>query len=136
MRRRMTTTTVAARPRTATNVDSISVRVEFSQALDPAAPLDTIHMRVLELPDSAPVPIAQILTPKQFDSLATAAAAARQKADSAAAAARDTTRRARMVHDTSGRPNIHPTVPPGTPVPAAAPPPPPPPPPPPAKAPA
>ncbi len=121
--------TVPPRPRTATYVDSISVRVEFSQALDPAAPLDTAHVRVLELPDSAPVPIAQILTPKQFDSLATAAAAARQKADSAAAAARDTTRRAQMVHDTSGRPNIHPTVPPGTPVPAAAPPPPPPPPP-------
>ena len=120
--------TVPPRPRTATYVDSISVRVEFSQALDPAAPLDTAHVRVLELPDSAPVPIAQILTPKQFDSLATAAAAARQKADSAAAAARDTTRRAQMVHDTSGRPNIHPTVPPGTPVPAAAPPPPPPPP--------
>ena len=125
--------TVPPRPRTATYVDSISVRVEFSQALDPAAPLDTTRVRVLELPDSSPVPIAQILTPKQFDSLATAAAAARQKADSAAAAARDTTRRARMVHDTSSRPNIHPTVPPGTPVPAAAPPPPPPPP---AKAPA
>jgi len=122
--------TVPPRPRTATYVDSISVRVEFSQALDPAAPLDTAHVRVLELPDSSPVPIAQILTPKQFDSLTAAAAAARQKADSAAAAARDTTRRAQMVHDTSGRPNIHPTVPPGTPVPAAAPPPPPPPPPP------
>jgi len=119
--------TVPPRPRTATYVDSISVRVEFSQALDPAAPLDTAHARVLALPDSSPVPIAQILTPKQFDSLAAAAAAARQKADSAAAAARDTTRRAQMVHDTSGRPNIHPTVPPGTPVPAAAPPPPPPP---------
>jgi len=121
--------TVPPRPRTATYVDSISVRVEFSQALDPAARLDTAHVRVLELPDSSPVPIAQILTPKQFDSLATAAAAAHQKADSAAAAARDTTRRAQMVHDTSGRPNIHPTVPPGTPVRPAAPPPPPPPPP-------
>jgi len=115
--------TVPPRPRTATYLDSISVRVEFSQALDPAAPLDTGHVRVLELPDSAPVRIAQMLTPKQFDSLATAAAAARQKADSAAAAARDTTRRAQMVHDTSGRPNIHPAVPPGTPVPPAPPPP-------------
>src|SRR5436190_6425978 len=119
--------TVPPRPRTATYVDSISVRVEFSHALEPAAPLDTAHVRVLELPDSSPVPIARMLTQKQFDSLATAAAAARQKADSAAAAARDTTRRPQMVHDTSGRPNIHPTVPPGPAVPPPAPPPPPPP---------
>src|SRR5216117_1416153 len=126
--------TVPPRPRTATYVDSISVRVEFSQALDPAAPLDTAHVRVLELPDSSPVPIARMLTQKQFDSLATAAAAARQKADSAAAAARDTTRRPQMVHDTAGRPNIHPTLPPGPPVPPPAPPPPPPPPPPPQRA--
>ncbi len=119
--------TVPPRPRTATYVDSISVRVEFSQALDPAAPLDTAHVRVLVLPDSSAVPIARMLTQKQFDSLTTAAAAARQKADSAAAAARDTTRRPQMVHDTSGRPNIHPTVPPGPPVRPPAPPPPPPP---------
>ena len=122
--------TVPPRPRAATFADSISVRVEFSQALDPAKSLDTTHVHLIELPDSTPVPIAQILTQKQFDSLTAAAAAARQKADSAAAAARDTTRRPQMVHDTSSRPNIHPAVPPGTPVPPAAPPPPPPPPPP------
>src|SRR5438105_1706773 len=117
--------TVPPRPRAATYVDSVSVRVEFSQALDPAKSLDTTHVHLLALPDSAPVPIDRILTGRQFDSLATAAAAARQKADSvaaAAAAARDTTkRRAAIVHDTSGRPNIHPTVPPGTPVPPAPP---------------
>jgi len=121
--------TVPPRPRAATYVDSISVRVEFSQALDPAKSLDTTHVHLLALPDSTLVPIDRILTERQFDSLAAAAAAARQKADSAAAAARDTTRRPQMVHDTSGRPNIHPTVPPGTPVPLAPPPPPPPPPP-------
>src|SRR5437016_1869636 len=96
--------TVPPRPRTATYVDSISVRVEFSQALDPGKSLDTTHVHLLALPDSAPVPIDRILTGRQFDSLATAAAAARQKADSvaaaAAAAARDTTkRRAAIVHD-------------------------------------
>ena len=107
--------TVPPRPRAATFADSISVRVEFSQALDPAKSLDTTHVHLIELPDSTPVPIAQILTQQQFDSLT-------------AAAARDTTRRPQMVHDTSGRPNIHPAVPPGTPVPPAAPPPPPPPP--------
>jgi hypothetical protein len=112
--------TVPPRPRAATYVDSISVRVEFSQALDPAKSLDTTHVRLLELPDSALVPIDRILTQRVYDSLTTAAA--RQRADSAAAAARDTTKRPAMVHDTSGRPNIHPTVPPGPPVPPAAPP--------------
>jgi hypothetical protein len=93
------------------------VRVEFTQALDPTKSLDTSHVHLLELPDSTRVPIVQILTQRQFDSLATALAEARQ--------ARDTTKRAQMVHDTSSRPNIHPTVPPGTPVPPAPPPPPP-----------
>lgn len=116
--------TVPPRPRAATSIDSLSVRVEFSQALDPAKPLDTTLVELLELPDSARVPIEQILTQRQFDSLTTAAAAARQKADSAAAA-RDTTKRPAMVHDTAARPNIHPPVPPGTPVTPAAPPPPP-----------
>jgi hypothetical protein len=113
--------TVPPRPRTATYLDSISVRVEFSQALDPTKSLDTSHVHLLELPDSTPVPIARILTSRQFDSLTTAAAAARQKADSATAAARDTTKRPAMVHDTSGQLKIHPTVPPGTPVPPAPP---------------
>ncbi len=113
--------TVPPRPRTATYVDSLTVRVEFSQALDPAKSLDTSHARVLQLPDSTPVPIDRIFTQRQFDSL-TAATIARHKADSAAAAAGDTTKRPAMVHDTSSRPNIHPPVPPGTPVPPAPPP--------------
>jgi len=103
--------TVPPRPRAATYIDSISVRLEFSQALNPTASLDTSHVHVLALPDSTPVAIDKMLTQRQFDSLSTAA---RQKAESAAAAARDTTRPA-MVHDTSARPNIHPTVPPSPP---------------------
>jgi len=82
--------TVPPRPRAATSIDSISIRLEFSQALNPTASLDTSHVHVLALPDSTPVPIDKILTQRLFDSLATAA---RQKAESAAAAARDTTRR-------------------------------------------
>jgi len=82
--------TVPPRPRTATSIDSVSIRLEFSQALNPSASLDTTHVHVLALPDSTPVPIDKILTQRQFDSLATAA---RQKAESAAAVARDTTRR-------------------------------------------
>ena len=110
--------TVPPRPRGATYVDSITVRVEFSQALDPTASLDTLRVRVLQLPDSTPVAIAQVYTQRQFDSLTTLT---KQKADSAAAAARDTAGgRPRMVHDTSARPNIHPTVPPAVPPPPPA----------------
>ncbi len=117
--------TVPPRPRSATSVDSITVRVEFSQALDATQPFDTAHVEVLVLPDSARVPIDRILTERQYDSLTTLM---RQKAESASAAARDT-------HDTSSQPNIHPTVPPAAPPgppgpPRAAPAPPPPPPPP------
>lgn len=78
--------TVAPRPRTATFVDSLTVRVEFSQPLDATQSLDTTNLRVLELPDSTPVAIARILTQRQFDSLS---AAARARADSEAAARRD-----------------------------------------------
>ena len=122
--------TIAPRPRGATYVDSITVRGDFSQALDPTAPLDTAHVHVLQLPDSTPVAVARILTQRQYDSLANIV---RQKAESAGAAA--------IKHDTAAAPNIHPTVPPGPPAQAvpppappparpAAPPPPPPPPPP------
>ena len=121
--------TVPPRPRAATYVDSITVRVEFTQALDVTQPLDTAHVELLELPDSTRVPIDRILTERQFDSLSTLA---RQKAESASAAARDTGRVRGMVHDTSSQPNIHPTVPPGPPPSARVAPPPPPPPPPPA----
>src|SRR5437870_8926076 len=112
--------TIAPRPRGATYVDSITVRGDFSQALDPTAPLDTAHVHVLQLPDSPPVAVAQLLTQQQYDSLTNAV---RQKAESAGAAA--------IKHDTAAAPNIHPTVPPGPPAQAAPPPAPPPPPPPP-----
>src|SRR5437899_1534709 len=112
--------TIAPRPRGATYVDSITVRGDFSQALDPTAPLDTAHVHVLQLPDSTPVAVAQILTQQQYDSLTNAV---RQKAESAGAAA--------IKHDTAAAPNTPPTAPPGPPAPAAPPPAPPPPPPPP-----
>ena len=80
--------TVPPRPRTATFVDSITVRVEFSQPLEPTQSFDTTTLHVLELPDSTPVALSRILTQRQYDSLQTAA---RAKADSEAAA-RDTTR--------------------------------------------
>ncbi len=110
--------TVPPRPRTAALVDSISVRVEFSQPLNPTRSFDTALVHVLELPDSTPLAIAQILTQRQFDSTT---AAARQKADSAAAA-RDTA----TARDTAAaRPPVRvPPPPPGRPAdrPAARPP--------------
>ena len=77
--------TVGPRLRTATAIDSVSIRIEFSQALDAAAPLDSTHVRVLELPDSTPVPVTAVFSQRQYDSLARAA---REQADSGAA--RDT----------------------------------------------
>jgi hypothetical protein len=103
--------TVPPRTRTATFVDSVTVRVEFSQPLDPTKSLDTTNLHVLELPDSIPVAVAQILTERQFDSLQSAA---RQKADSAAAA-RDTSAR-----DTTARPPRPRPAPPPAPPPAPA----------------
>ena len=97
--------TVPPRTRTATFVDSVTVRVEFSQPLDPTKSLDTTNLHVLELPDSTPVALARILTQRQFDSLTSAA---RAKADSEAAAKRDT-----VARDTiRGRPPVPPPPPP------------------------
>jgi len=108
--------TMPPRPRTATFVDSVTARVEFSQPLDPTRSLDTTNLHVLELPDSTPVAIAQILTQRHYDSLQTEA---RQKADSAAQAARDT-----MPPDTTGggRARAQRQRPPPPPAPAVRPP--------------
>ncbi len=90
--------TAGPRLRVATAVDSVTVRLEFSQALTAGGPLDTGRVRVLQLPDSAPVSIAAIFTPVQYDSLRAAERKAAKpdsgttRRDSAAARARDTTR--------------------------------------------
>jgi hypothetical protein len=94
--------TVGPRPQTATALDSVTARLEFSQALappplpagTPAAPLDTSRVTVVQLPDSVPVSVAAILTARQYDSLAAAARAARAAAQADSAKARpDTTLR-------------------------------------------
>jgi hypothetical protein len=66
----------------------VSIRLEFTQPLDAATPLDSTQVHVLELPDSTPVPVKGIIRQRQYDSLA---AVARQKADTSAA--RDTAAR-------------------------------------------
>ena len=78
--------TAGPRLRSGTVVDSITLRLEFSQALG-ALP-DTVRIRVLQLPDSTPVTFTSALTPRQYDSV-TAAARKAAKPDSAR---RDTTR--------------------------------------------
>jgi hypothetical protein len=82
--------TAGPRPRPPTLVDSVTVRVDFNQALDPAALPDTSRFQVLRLPDSGRVSLSAVFTPHQWDSLTAAARAAAAKADSAAR--RDTAR--------------------------------------------
>jgi hypothetical protein len=120
--------TVPPRPRSATFVDSLTVRLELTQALDPSVQLDTTHVQVLELPDSTPLAIARILTGRAFDSVTTAerarADSLRQLEDSAradSARARGDTTQPRPGRPT--RPQIHPTVPPANPPPPPPPPP-------------
>jgi hypothetical protein len=84
--------TVGPRVRTAEHIDSMTTRVTFSQALDPARPLDTSRVQVLALPDSAAVPVATVLSPAAYDSLAARERAAAAAADSARRAAADTGR--------------------------------------------
>ena len=81
--------TAGPRLRVATALDSLTVRLEFSQALAAGAPLDTGRVHVLQLPDSTPTSIAGIFTPPQYDSL-TAEARKTAKPDSTR---RDTTAR-------------------------------------------
>lgn len=70
--------TVGPRVRTATLLDSVTVRLDFTQALDPLTALDSTHLRVVELPDSTPVPVKSVMPQRLYDSLT---AAARRAAD-------------------------------------------------------
>ena len=71
--------TVGPRIRTVEAVDSVTLRITFSQPLDPARPPDTAAVRVFALPDTTPVGVRALYRPAQFDSLQ---ARARAVADS------------------------------------------------------
>jgi len=71
--------TVGPRMRTVESVDSVTLRVTFSQPLDPARPPDTAAVHVFALPDTTPVGVRALYRPAQFDSLQ---ARARAVADS------------------------------------------------------
>jgi hypothetical protein len=91
--------TIGPRLRQAEPLDSVAATLTFSEALDPALPLDSIQVRVVALPDSSPVAVRALMATAQYDSLAKRA---RAVADSIRAAA-DTTRPPRdtTVVDTS-----------------------------------
>ncbi len=96
--------TVGPRMRTVESVDSVTVRVTFSEPLDPARPPDTARVRVFALPDTTPVAVRALYRPAVFDSLQ---ARARAVADSLKRL-RDTTAR----RDTSRARPTPPTAPP------------------------
>ena len=66
---------VGPRIRTIEAVDSVTLRITFSQPLDPARPPDTAAVRLFALPDSTPVGARALYRPAQFDSLQTRARA-------------------------------------------------------------
>jgi hypothetical protein len=110
--------TIGPRLRQADAVDSSAVRLTFTQPLDPALRIDSLRVRVVVLPDSAPVRVQGLFTSADFDSLT---ARERAAADSARAAndttaprapraPRDTTKR-----DTTEAPAPAPTARPGRP---------------------
>ena len=83
--------TIGPRLRQADAIDSSAVRLTFTQPLDPALRIDSLRVRVVVLPDSAPVRVRGLFTPADFDSLT---ARERAAADSARAANDTTARRA------------------------------------------
>jgi hypothetical protein len=91
-------------------IDSLSVRVEFTQALDVTDRIDTSRVRLFRMPDSIPVPISAVLTPAANDSLVAKLRAAEDSARKAADTthqAGDTTQRG-APKDTSARPALPP----------------------------
>jgi len=82
--------TVGPQLRTATGLDSVTVRLEFSQHLRPGEP-DSGAVSAVLLPDSTPVALDTVLLPAAYDSLRATEAAVR---DSLAALAADSAARA------------------------------------------
>jgi Bacterial Ig-like domain len=71
--------TVGPRVTAVESVDTITLRVGFSQPLDPSRSPDTAAVRVFGLPDTTPVAVQALYRPAQFDSMQ---ARARAVADS------------------------------------------------------
>jgi hypothetical protein len=88
--------TVGPRPKTADLVDSVTLRIVFDRPLDPSQTTDTSMVRVAPADDSTrALPLRQVYTPSQFDSVSKAEAEERTAQDTAQrrrAAPPDTTR--------------------------------------------
>ena len=84
--------TIGPRLRQADVADSLTVRVQLTQPLDPNQRLDTSRIHVFALPDTTPVTVESVLTAAAYDSLRAREQAA---ADSARRAAGDTAGRPR-----------------------------------------
>lgn len=76
--------TVGPRSKGSEPIDSLSVRVEFTQALDVTDRIDTSRVRLLQMPDSILVPVSAVLTPAANDSLVAKLRAAEDSARKAA----------------------------------------------------
>lgn len=90
--------------------DSVTLNLTFTQKLDPYATYDSTAVRVLQLPDSTPLPVLKVMTAAEFDSIskgertvradsldkarADSLAKVPAKADSARAPLPDTTKKA------------------------------------------
>ena len=61
--------TVGPRVRSVEPVDSVSLRITFTQSLDPAHPRDTSTVRVYALPDTTPVAVRALYRAAEFDSI-------------------------------------------------------------------
>lgn len=81
--------TTGPKLRQADPLDSLAARLTFTQPLDPAQPPESLRVRVLLLPDSAPVAVRGLIAQARYDSLA----AAQRAAQDSARAANDTTRK-------------------------------------------
>jgi hypothetical protein len=87
--------TIGPRLRQVDAIDSSAVRLTFTQPLDPSLRIDSLRVRVVVLPDSAPVRVQGLFTPADFDSLTSRERAAADSAREAndTTAPRDTTKR-------------------------------------------
>jgi hypothetical protein len=81
--------TIGPRVRSVDPVDSVAMRVVFSEPLDPRRPPDTARVRLYALPDTTPAAVRALFTGAQYDSIQ---ASARAAADSLRRT-RDTTAR-------------------------------------------
>ena len=111
--------TIGPRIATVTIRDSLTLRVAFDKPLEIGQPMDASRFRLIQLPDSSPVPIARALFARAADSLDRARTDSVQRADSIQRA--DSARRAGAARADTARPAPRQAPRPGLPAPGATP---------------